>query len=75
MKTKTLELIHKHMESGKIYFPEGKGPLCNFHLTDGQIRDIIASEYGFRPKRQRIIKKILKKIVNDLLSEILNDAV
>lgn len=72
MKIKTLEIIHEHMETGKIYFPEGEGPLCNFHLTDGEIRDIIATEYGFRPKRKRIIKKILKKMVNDLLKEILH---
>ena len=72
MKRKTLEIIHDHMQTGKIYFPEGDGPICNFSLTNGEIRDIIATEYGFRPKRQRIIKKILKKMINDLLREILD---
>ena len=57
MKTKTLKVIHKHMEANKIYFREDS-PVCDFHLTDGEIRDIIASEYGIRPKRERIIKKL-----------------
>ena len=71
MKTKTLELIHEHMERNKIYFRQ-LSPIVDFNLTDGEIRDIIASEYGIRPKRQRIIKKILKKMMENLLREIID---
>ena len=61
------------MTTKKIHFADN-GPLCDFYLTEGQIRDIIQAEYGIRPKRSRIIKKKLKQLVESLLTEILDDA-
>ncbi len=60
------------MDSGKIYFIDNS-PLVDFFLTKGEIRDIIAVEYGIRPKRQRIIRKYLKRLLNDLLDYLLED--
>ena len=72
MKLKTLELIKTHLDTKRIYFREDS-PVIDYHLTNGEIRDIIASEYGIRPKRQRIIKKYLKRIGNDLLRYIIEE--
>ena len=63
MKLRTLEILHSHMETGRIYFPDNH-PGCDFRLTNGEIRDIMSAEYGIRPKRNRIIKKKLKQLVN-----------
>ena len=72
MKIKTLEVIHDHMQSNKIYFRDD-APVCDYHLTDGEIRDIISMEYGIRPKRSRIFKKYLKRLSNDLLRVIIEE--
>lgn len=72
MKTKTLVKIHEHMESGRIYFPDHVF-CCDLRLTKGEIRDIIAMEYGIRPRKRRILKKRLKILVNDLLDFIIKE--
>ena len=72
MKIKTLEVIHDHMQANKIYFRDD-APVCDYHLTDGEIRDIIGMEYGVRPKKNRIIKKYLKRLSNDLLRVVIEE--
>lgn len=72
MKTNTLILIQKHLETERIYF-RNDAPIIDYHLTDGEIRAIICMEYGIRPKRSRIIKKYLKRIGNDLLRFIVEE--
>ncbi len=72
MKTRTLLLIQKHLESERMYFRED-APVIDYHLTNGEIRDIIGIEYGIRPKRSRIIKKYLKRIGNDLLRFVIEE--
>ena len=73
MKNRTLQLFHIHMTTKKIHFADN-GPLCDFYLTEGQIRDIIQAEYGIRPKRSRIVQKKLKQLVHSLLRELIDDA-
>ena len=72
MKTKTLEIIKIHLDTKRMYFRDDS-PVIDYHLTDGEIRAIIQSEYGINPKRSRIIKKYLKKIGNDLLTFVVED--
>ena len=72
MKTKTLLLIKNHLENERMYF-RSDAPIIDYHLTNGEIRDIIASEYGIRTKKSRTIKKYLKRIGNDLLRFVIEE--
>ena len=66
MKIKTIQSILGYMQADKIYFSD-ESDLILIRLTKGEVRGIIATEYGIRPKRARIIKKKLKTIMDDVL--------
>ena len=73
IKISTLEKIKDALDGKKIEFCEDT-PNILIALTNGEICDIIASEYGIRPKRQRIRKKKLQQIFNRLLEGVLEEA-
>ena len=72
MKTRTLKVIKKYMDEGKIYFPDHINT-CILSLTKGEIRAIIRMEYGISPKKDRILRKRLKILIDDLLRYLLKD--
>lgn len=67
MKQTTAELLKKHLDKGSFEFvPSDSGIEFTYELTDGEVQEIVESEYGtsLTAPVDELFKAVIKKVIN-----------